>query len=427
MLVLCVIIAILLMKNYILPYYNFYMNNQESLETISTEEFEAVVTEVEIVEEITEEATDEIEDVYEPVEIELNGGYYYDLLTPLEQDLYKELVVTYFNYEASFILDEYYAELDSSSVFLVHKYVLLDYPEIFWINKLPSNVTSVTVDDVTKVESINGIINYTEDEIVQYQFELEDVLAEVKTLTADAENDYEIALAVYEYIILNCDYDMESADSIKAMEDYTMEMKESITLIGSLINGSAVCSGYAKGYTYLLNELGVEAFSVIGFAGDVGHEWNMVLLDGDYYHVDTTWGDPVYLVEETSTEVPSEISYNYFGLTIEAINATHTLDEEIEYPECTATSYNYYIYNNLYFNTYDFAVIEEIFDEAISEKQEEVVLVFSTYEVYENALTNLTEIDMPALIKDNIDVLNNAYGYSVDEEQHTIKIYLQYQ
>lgn len=55
----------------------------------------------------------------------------------------------------------------------------------------------------------------------------------------------------------------------------------------------AVCAGYAGAYKLLMDAAGVECHVAAGppFTGIYGHEWNVVKIAGNYYHVDTTWDD----------------------------------------------------------------------------------------------------------------------------------------
>ncbi len=57
---------------------------------------------------------------------------------------------------------------------------------------------------------------------------------------------------------------------------------------GPLIFGIGNCSGYHKAYNYLLKRAGIE----YGTSKNSGHVWNLVKLDGEWYHVDVTWDDP---------------------------------------------------------------------------------------------------------------------------------------
>lgn len=64
---------------------------------------------------------------------------------------------------------------------------------------------------------------------------------------------------------------------------------------GALVNGSAICTGYAAAFQYLCDLLGVTSIYADGYAGyatgSTAHAWNMVWLDGAWYHVDVTWMD----------------------------------------------------------------------------------------------------------------------------------------
>lgn len=59
-----------------------------------------------------------------------------------------------------------------------------------------------------------------------------------------------------------------------------------------LVNHIGVCNGYALAYKYLLNEVGINCYMVT--SESMNHAWNLVELDGSYYHVDVTWDDPAW-------------------------------------------------------------------------------------------------------------------------------------
>ena len=54
--------------------------------------------------------------------------------------------------------------------------------------------------------------------------------------------------------------------------------------------GTGVCQAYMLGYAAVLDELGIPNTHATSTA--MAHTWNVVSLDGDWYHIDVTWNDP---------------------------------------------------------------------------------------------------------------------------------------
>ena len=116
------------------------------------------------------------------------------------------------------------------------------------------------------------------------------------------------------------------------------------------------------------------------------HAWNLVRCEGEYYYVDTTWGDPVYRQAE-GTDVPEweNINYDYMCCGDSEIFKTHTLDDGIEVPACTNIKWNYYVVNGMYYDSYDEETILNAMNEVIGSKGNPVTLKFASEEVYEQA------------------------------------------
>lgn len=60
---------------------------------------------------------------------------------------------------------------------------------------------------------------------------------------------------------------------------------------GALMNGKAVCQGYAYAFKLLCDRAQIPCWIVTGTYGSEPHAWNYVWLDGNYYLVDVTWDD----------------------------------------------------------------------------------------------------------------------------------------
>ncbi len=129
-------------------------------------------------------------------------------------------------------------------------------------------------------------------------------------------------------------------DALAARVTY-IEAAQAHNAYGALVQGRAVCEGYAKALQCLLHRVGISSFLAFGTGYDPAtneseaHAWNYVQIDGHYYHVDLTWNDQdIYLF------------HSYFNLTDEMILQDHTLDETAyPLPFCVATEAHYFKMN----------------------------------------------------------------------------------
>lgn len=84
------------------------------------------------------------------------------------------------------------------------------------------------------------------------------------------------------------------------------------TMYGALCNRLAVCDGYAKAYIYLLRHVGITSY--ICRSLELAHAWNIVEVDGEWYHVDVTWDDPVW-------DITGRVNHKFFLLSSDGIYA----------------------------------------------------------------------------------------------------------
>jgi len=123
---------------------------------------------------------------------------------------------------------------------------------------------------------------------IRYEQRLAEILDET---VHDGMHPWQIALSVHDYLVANCAYD----ESLSLHTGYDL-----------LLGGSAVCTGYAQAYQALLLRAGVPCVTVRSEAME--HQWNLVQIDGEWYHVDVTWDDPM-------PNIQGYVSHEYFLLT----------------------------------------------------------------------------------------------------------------
>lgn len=101
---------------------------------------------------------------------------------------------------------------------------------------------------------------------------------------------YEKIEAVYDYLCDTITYDF--ARKHGAELSYGEREKENVlianTAYAGLVEGTCVCEGYASSFYRLMLEMGIDARLVEGMTTEP-HAWNIVELDGQYYHLDATW------------------------------------------------------------------------------------------------------------------------------------------
>lgn len=102
---------------------------------------------------------------------------------------------------------------------------------------------------------------------------------------------------------------------------------------GALVEGVAVCEGYAEAFQYLLHRAGIQSFLALGTSQGGAHEWNIVRIDGNYYHADLTWDDQ-----------GSYLLHSYFNQTDTVISEDHALyATDYALPICSAEDANYFV------------------------------------------------------------------------------------
>ncbi len=272
-------------------------------------------------------------------------------------------------------IEKHQSSLQSVSVDSVEQleramdYVYLDHPEYFWYRRNYSY--HYTAQDKGLLADVD--LNFTMDKSSadKARSKIEKIVRRLQN-DLSSKGEYEKVKGVYEYLINNTIYDKSYGD-------------QSICQV--LLDGRGVCSGYARSTQYLLNQLGIQAVFVEGYADGESHGWNIVRIEGDYYQLDTTWGDPVM---ENGTQT---IIYDYFCLTQEEMYRDHFPDTDAALPVCTAVSCNYFRREGRFFAEADRDQLLELFRrDALSGKSILRAANKKTYNQLVNWLVNDGEV-----------------------------------
>ena len=256
------------------------------------------------------------------------------------------------------IYDEiYYALLNRTKVSLsttdmslikdVFECVMLDHPDIYYVDGYTTSTYS-SKNVVTRIE-LEPAISMSELEAQSYQQAIDEYVRKWKSGITELMTQYEIVKYTYEFIIEHTTYRLEAPNNQN--------------ICSVFCNGYSVCQGYAKAFQYLMHEAGIWCTLVTGSTVDgIGHAWNMVKIEGGYYHVDVTWGDSFYQVvsESSVTKLPS-INYDYLCTTTQDLMAQHIIDAPIAMPVADSVTYNYFVREGMYITEVSDAKMREVF------------------------------------------------------------------
>lgn len=221
---------------------------------------------------------------------------------------------------------------------VVNAYIC-DNPEIFWIENLFGYAynDSDTIIEFYSVLSPEDCKTY----IKTLNERLDSILSEID----DGMTEYQRERLIHDKVLNNCVYKTGISSANDGWQYFSV--------YGALVEGEAVCEGYAKSMQVLLTRAGIPCSTVRGDADGIAHMWNVVQLGGEWYHLDPTWDD---------NDKDGIVNYEYFNITTETITKNHIISHGIDevinvedsdeidplarynffVPMCTANTMNYY-------------------------------------------------------------------------------------
>ncbi|MBQ8192683.1 MAG: hypothetical protein IJZ46_01245 [Bacilli bacterium] len=153
---------------------------------------------------------------------------------------------------------------------------------------------------------------YSEDEIKEINNIVDNIINEKTTNEMPVKEKIKI---IHDYIIDNTQYDKLKYEN---KEDTTYK---SHTAYGVLVEGYGTCNGYADAMAIFLNKMNVINYKI----SNEEHIWNLVYLDGNWYHLDLTWDDPI-----SDTNINRDTYFLITTKELESINdGTHNFNKNI--------------------------------------------------------------------------------------------------
>lgn len=262
---------------------------------------------------------------------EVLSGYHYTRLNQQEQEIYTKVAegIAAMQKKITFTYS------GSEDIQKILKAVEKDNPQFFYLDK-----SAIQMAGIGKNASITPPYLY-DKKTAEMLYEKLNAAADklLAGIIKEGMNDFEKVTAVHDYLTGNVMYNFSALVSKIAFDAHSIE--------GPLLKRCAVCEGIAKTFAWLMTKLEIPVLCVSGASvidGQKGnHMWNMVGLDGTYYHLDATWD--LQEVNHFSSQ-----SHAYVLLDDDAMLELHEWDVN-EYPTCDCLDWNYYVVCGRYFKT----------------------------------------------------------------------------
>ena len=232
---------------------------------------------------------------------------------------YEEIPYEVFNYIASEALQlktnidisQYNFKVDKiEQISYVMQHLKYNEPLAYFINYqynvsyYGNNITGLILSyDINTQEELNSQINYINTEVNK-----------IISLIPNGLSDLETAMFVHDYIALNFEYDL----------DYN-----NYDIYSLLRDKKGVCEAYTALFTYIMRNLGYEVSGVSSIS--INHAWSELKLGDSWYHVDTTYDDPV-------PDRIGEVRRNFMLVSDSGLEQ-HSNDYDYHYT-CTNTKYD---------------------------------------------------------------------------------------
>ena len=157
-------------------------------------------------------------------------------------------------------------------------------------------------------------------------YTLEKAMEIIDEIIEDDMTEYEKEKAVYDWLVGYVSYDEDAFNPLgEDVYEYNYYP------YGVLKYHSAICVGNATTFKLFMDMLGIDCM-IIHSTEEGEHAWNLVCIEGDWYHVDATFDSG------TSTDTPG---YEYFNVPDSFKEYDGYWWDTDEFPEANSIKYSY--------------------------------------------------------------------------------------
>lgn len=235
--------------------------------------------------------------------------FFYYKLNADEREIYDKLLDGWLDYKETITIAGPNKNVNYSNII---KYVCYDYPELFYVDFGKIGILVSTNKTVFESKFL-----YTREQSEQIKLGINNVITRIQSLCRN--NDVE--RVIHDYLVQNVRYSTNKSSA------------DAHNVKGALIDGSAVCEGYAKAFKLLCDAVDLPCVLVTGTAngpsgGKENHAWNIIRNHKGHYQVDVTWDSGI----NNTSGIPL-----YYNVPDSYIAKDHVWQKNF-WPECNDSS-----------------------------------------------------------------------------------------
>lgn len=260
-----------------------------------------------------------------------NNTYYFSKLSDENKKIYTSIANGIKSLKTNFVLQDYTIVDNDTTMKDVETSMeafFLDHPEVFYVaNEYTVSTKHTLFNDYTEL-TVNYTVSNTQD--------LNSKIDEIKTAlnlylgNVSGKEGVEAEFALHDALGKDLTYyEYQNLESVP---------QECHTIYGALVKKEAVCDGFSKALQILLDRKDIQNIIVLGSLESESHAWNLVNLNGNWYHVDLTSNKSIKEIDK------SIVLHTYLNVTTAQIEKTHVISQKENIPEATDTNLNYYVY-----------------------------------------------------------------------------------
>lgn len=242
--------------------------------------------------------------------------YYKNKLSYKGQEAYQKALMAFKGYRNQVDIQS----CDEAEIVNVYMALYYDHPELFYLSHAPQIAKRISFFGSSLTLISNSI--FTISEITSFETRINNIKTELIALTRSLSREQDKEKVIVDYLLERVAYEINNTYNQNAAT--------------VLVKNKGQCSGISKAVKLLCDFIGIECIVIEGTGRDDStgtsgpHAWNIVKINGKYYHLDVTF----MIGANLSKRKP--FKYLFFNGNDIEFQKNHTWQSG-KYPKCETT------------------------------------------------------------------------------------------